>query len=138
MPLCWCGYVPGGTPAYDGCNPCSSDACGMGFVSMSGAGIGAQLGAPTGPRGAGNCHDPLQGAFQMGVLRCWPLEEDGSGPSTETAAEIGLLLLSDMQAMRQAITCCYGDGALIGQYTPIDPSGGCVGGMWAFQLALEG
>ena len=137
MPLCWCGFVPGGTPAYDGCNPCSSDACGMGFVTLNNAGIGAALNNPGGARGAGNCHDPLQAQLTAGVLRCWPLEEDGSGPSTETAAEIGLLLLSDMQAIRQAVACCYGDGTYLNGYTPIGPDGGCIGGAWTFAMDLE-
>jgi len=135
--LCWCGVVPGGTPAYDYCNPCSGDACGMGFVTLGNVTGYRTFGQPQ-PMMSGQCDSMLQSEAQVGIMRCYPLQEDGSPPSMEESADVALLLMQDMLLMRKAIMCCYKQDVILGQYTQIGPDGGCVGGAWQVVLDLGG
>lgn len=126
--LCWCGVYPGGVPAWDHCTDCDSDMCGMGFVTVTGAtrytSFGQALQTPT------KCDAMTQLGVSMGVLRCFPMEEDGSAPSADALTEVAAQLALDMEAIRFAAVCCYKGDVILNSYEPIPPTGGCIGGQW--------
>lgn len=135
LSLCWCGIYPGGVPAWDYCGGCSGGTCGMGYVSMDGASLYTSFGSPA--FGMMNCASLTQASVTIGVLRCMPLEEDGSPPDVETMADVAMLLMADMMAIRRAATCCFKGDLILGGYEPLGVSGGCTGGQWRATVALD-
>lgn len=68
-----------------------------------------------------------------GVYRCVSsLDDVGNPPSCAQTSADATMLLSDAAALRQALVCCFPEGrdtvAVVGDYTPIGPQGGCAGG----------
>lgn len=132
--LCWCGVYPGGIPAWDYCGSCS-DRCGMGFVTVAGASLYTTFGQPD--QSVAPCDRPLQAEVLLGVLRCVPLEEDGSAVPASAMTDVALMLMADLDAIRRAVVCCFkGDAVLLG-YEPLPEAGGCVGGQWRAVIGLE-
>ena len=135
-PTCFCGVVPGETPAWDYCGECSGDNCGMGFtvvqtVFPSNAFPGAVEFA--------KCEAPLAASLQVGALRCAPtIGEGGELPDEGEMLEATLGLISDMGAIHKAIACCGFREYAIGAYTPLGPNGGCAGGAWDLTVGLDG
>lgn len=104
LPLCWCGIYPGGVPSWDYCGGCSGGNCGMGYVSLAAASMYTTFGVPS---VSDKCGTMLQASVTIGVLRCVPMEEDGSLPSAGEMSDTALLLFADMMAIRNAALCCY-------------------------------
>ena len=106
----------------------------MGYVAMDSASMYTSFGTP-GVSAA--CDSLMQASVSLGVLRCMPMEEDGSLPSADEMADVALLLFADMMAIRKAALCCYeGDVQMYG-YDSLGANGGCVGGQWRLMLALD-
>jgi hypothetical protein len=86
------------------------------------------------------CKIPSWGAeLVMGVYRCVStLDDQGNPPSCAQVSGDAIKLLSDAAAMRQAAVCCYPEGAdtvaVVGDYTPIAPQGGCGGGQMSITV----
>lgn len=131
---CFCGVMPGAQVALD-YSGCFSDDCGgngmawvrlAGFYQANGPGALATQ--------AGQCGVGLGVDIEVGVIRCISAgENDGSPPSAADMLAASLLQYADMAAMRKAFLCCTTlslKDTVIGQYTPIGPQGGIVGGTW--------
>lgn len=74
------------------------------------------------------CLNMIAHQIEVGVVRCMPVGDE-EPPSDDTISETALLQMRDARALRQAIAKV--DGAYtLDQYTPIGPSGDCVGGSW--------
>jgi hypothetical protein len=133
---CFCGILPGDSVAYDYCSPCAGDQCGMAWVRLA-----AVVPMPSNTAGGltlpGRCAPALVGVFEVGVLRCAPtLGEDGELPSMADQLDAAELQASDMGAAGRAAACCFTDGRIVtvGEWTPIGPLGGCLGGSWSVSV----
>lgn len=136
--LCFCGVIAGDLP-YDamgvGCdgNPYEDDNCGQAWVRLVNAYPSTQVGvADVEPR---NCANAVGFDVEIGVVRCFPIEERGGAVSDIEMLSAVQQQVEDMYAMQRAILCC---GALedyvLGQYLPSGPEGGLVGGVWTLSV----
>ena len=133
-PTCFCGVVPGASPAWDYCGECSGETCGMGYIRVISAFQSSSFPVADDP-GEG-CTGPLVVQLGVGALRCVPVpNESGELPAEEQQVEATLGLLADMSAMFVALCECLPDGA-IGAYEPLGPSGACAGGEWTVWMSL--
>lgn len=79
---------------------------------------------------------------EVGMVRNLPLETQPSTgelfPTTpeewNAAAQQQML---DMDCIRRAISCCSDYPVLLGQWTPIGPQGGIVGGAWLASILVD-
>lgn len=83
------------------------------------------------------CQVLLAASFEVGFGLCYPIE---AGPlSVDDQLEVTRLQMSGMQAALQAILCCdwvqKGRGMQVGEFSPMGPDGGVVGGAWT--VAVE-
>jgi hypothetical protein len=98
---------------------------------------GATFTAQADQEGPGGCvSNGWAVEMTMGTYRCaTTLDEDGDAPQCEALEADAQALLSDAQALRQAVMCClpgliedYGGGRFqIGRIDTITPQGGCMG-----------
>lgn len=100
---------------------------------------------PDADPGAVRCSDRQGWHLEVGIVRCAPKLRTVAGkpvlPSTQDTFEAAALQLADMDAMRAAVLCCFGDSTAaddidfsLGLYSPASSLGGCVGGTWAITL----
>lgn len=133
--LCWCGLYPGTNPPFEYCGSCSSTMCGVGYVALETVTQYTALAVPG--FSDFDCQTPLQALVRVGVLRCFPLEEDGSTSAPEVVESSAIDLMEDMDAIRQAVLCCFQGQSKLVEYRTIGPEGACVGGEWSAYIALE-
>jgi hypothetical protein len=135
-PTCFCGVVPGEQVAWDYCGECTSGACGMGYVRL---GRVFPTTAFPNEQGYGKCNTYLAAQITVGALRCAPVASDtGELPNEQDMAEAWLAVVADMGAMHQAVRCCGFRDYYLEGYTPLGPTGGCVGGEWMVTVLLDG
>lgn len=130
--LCWCGLTPGAGVPYEYCGECGVNRCGVGYVAFDGALLQNEFLA--GPQ---RCANPVQMQIRVGVLRCYPLPEDGGTADPDVLQEMVALVTADMHAARRAMLCCYEGDVTVQQYTVLGPEGGCVGGEWSAYVPLD-
>lgn len=132
-PTCWCGLVPGAEVAWDYCTECTGDVCGMGWVRVIGL-----FPYDTFPVGVvdDRCIRPLAVAVEVGATRCLHVPDGGEPPTEAAMLEATLAQSADALAMWRALKCCDTPLA-VQQYTPIGPTGGCVGGTWLAYIPLD-
>lgn len=81
-------------------------------------------------------------ALAVGVLRCAHTVDDrGRSPSAEKVTGDAEEVARDRQAALTAILCGFLPDAdpgtwQLGQWTPLGPDGGCVGGLWRLTVAV--
>jgi hypothetical protein len=142
-PLCFCGIIAGET-AYDatgigeGCDEDDDDAgCGQAWVRLVAAYPSSNVGqADVMP---GNCGNGFGFDLEVGILRCIRIEEEGGVLPAEEMLEAVQLQIADMLTMQQALKCCgslNNEDFVLGQYAPIGPMGGLVGGTWLISIGL--
>lgn len=76
--------------------------------------------------------------LEVEIMRCMPIPEDGQPLSMEHQLSAARAQLADMAAMRRAICACFQSrekAFALGQYTPVGPQGGCVGGNWTVTVS---
>jgi len=121
--LCFCGILPGEQVPFD-----YSDG-GMAWVRTA-------LIAPMPVLDAGGraCGVEYDVTVSLGVLRCAPmLSDSGEFPTVEEQFEAFRQQTVDMGIIHKVIACCktgIGSNAAIGEYTPVGPEGGALGGAW--------
>jgi hypothetical protein len=133
---CWCGILPGASPAWDYCGgECNDGACGMGYVRLDLTNPSESF--PTATLDY-NCTKPLAHRVEIGVLRCMPILDDGEVPDPTVLAEVALVQWHDMWAAYRALTCCGAfTDVVVEQYLPLGPEGGCVGGAWYGWIGVD-
>ncbi len=132
-PVCWCGIYPGASVSWDSCGvECDDpDTCGMAYVRPA---TSFPYESFPFPALDDTCQAPVGFEVEIGILRCFPTaEEDGSLPSPEVITSTAIDVLQDQWALHKAIRCCeFEEGKVVlGQWTPVGPQGGCVGGHWS-------
>lgn len=134
---CWHGIAPGADTALAGCASCDEGRCGVSWIRLVSI---FQSDTFPSPSEWSKCGTPLAYELEMGVVRCMPLEQDGSDPDPDVMLETTLIQLEDQQAMFKAIQCCLDvKGVLvsIAPYEPQGPDGGCVGGLYGLTIAKD-
>jgi hypothetical protein len=132
---CECAIIPGTHVATEYCGACSGDRCGMAWVRLNS--VFPSTVFPTQDVSATGCTPMLAFEVELGVVRCAPIGDDyGNPPKAEEWEAAAQLQVLDMMAMREAVECCFGAfETMLGAFTPIGPTGGCVGGSWAVAVA---
>ena len=132
-PACVCCLYHGTTVPMDYCDSVSAEGNGQAWVRVNriypaGARFPVQSFEVT------PCKIPSWGVeLVMGVYRCVAVLDDaGNPPTCDQITADATKLLSDAAAMRLAAVCCFPEGAdtiaVVGDYQPLGPQGGCAGG----------
>lgn len=134
--VCFCGILAGGEP-YDasGIGDCAEEACGQAWVRLVNAYPAEAVGQQN--TDVGNCSKTVGYDLEVGLYRCFTIEENGGSLTEEEMAEAADRQILDMELMHRAISCCEGipnREYVLGIYTPYGPLGGLVGGIWTVHL----
>jgi hypothetical protein len=133
-PTCFCGVMPG--ELVDASYVTAKE--GMAWVRMVGAYPYSVF--PAADQTGAVCTMPLAFELEVGALWCAPVARDSRGNAPTQVAQFASteVQIAAMAAMHRAILCCMprqrGTAAL-GQYAPVGPEGGTVGGTWAVYVA---
>lgn len=136
---CFCGLMPGSTPALDWCGDgqCNGTCGGQAWVRPV-DGYPSTI-FPQPDTTEQNCGTALAFRIEVGIGRCLPMPKNNpvggyTPPTLEQQLAATRLQMADMQAIRRAIQCCMGADEdidyVLETYTPLIPSGGCGGGAW--------
>jgi hypothetical protein len=123
--VCMCTVVAGEAVAYDYC-----EKGGMAWSRLV-----AIVPIESEVRGGYGCATEYEVTAQVGILRCAPtLGPRGELPKPEAHLASALMQNFDMGIMHKVLTCCEVpsrfDGPKMGDFLPIGPDGGCLGGTW--------
>lgn len=133
---CFCGVVPGETVLADLASGCDTRN-GVAWVRIASAYPSVTVGqADTRP---GNCATGSGLDIEVGVLRevAAYLEPEAVTEAESLAA--ALLQHDDMASILKAIRCCTTldpNDYIVGQYRPMGPLGGMIGGAWMLHVGL--
>lgn len=134
--VCYCGVVPGDQPPAVYSGDCE-DECGMAWVRLAtvypATGVGVTNLQPL------RCDPALGLDVEIGMLRCMSVgDERGNLPTAQEQHDAVALQMADMTVMLKALLCCdaipSGD-VIIGQYQPLGPQGGLVGGLFTASIS---
>lgn len=126
-------YVPFDPDPEDDCEE-DEVACSQVWVRVTGI-------TPTATPGSwenGDCGAVLQIGLEVGVLRCYDIEEDGQAPTASDVLAAATQAMSDMKAIYcAAMGCEVWDSIASGSWVPLGPAGGQYGGSWTFTTTLS-
>lgn len=132
-PVCICTPLPGEQMATD----YVTESAGMAWVRLESAWPSTAF--PNQASSSTSCKAPLAFAIEIGVAYCAPMpDNDGTPPDMAANFEAVEVQLAAMSAMHAAVLCCFPSTSAdvaIGQYTPMGPEGGVVGGTWSIIVA---
>lgn len=133
--------APGNPPAWDFCCDCGR---GDGQAWVQVANVFPTDNFPAQQTGAMRCPPSGLGVtFNVGVLRCAAVVDDnGRPPSSARLIADAKKVHRDRAIVSEAIRCCFLADAdpgtyVIGEWTPLGPQGGCVGGQTGLTLAVN-
>ena len=131
--LCFCGLTIGQPPF--GLMDCGTQGCGIAWVSPVSSYPSSNFPTPSDASLATNCGTRLVMQIQVGVARCAPRPQGrATTVDPQDSFDAMRLYLSDMQAAKRALLCCFGKDSnvtvALENWTPIEPSGGVSGGIW--------
>lgn len=87
--------------------------------------------------GGGDCAVQMSLGLEVGVLRCFDIEEDGAAPTASDVLVAAAQTMEDMQDIFcAAMECEVWDGISVGSWSPAGPLGGQYGGVWTFTVDL--
>lgn len=138
-PVCRSFKNPGEGAPHDSCEKGRDGSDGQLWVAHLGSTSGwpAPTGEPT------VCSAPFTEHIEIGIVRCaqGKLSDKGTPPRAEDVTADADQQEDDRLAVRNAILCCSGIGnrdMIIESWEPIDPQGGCVGGIWTLYVRDAG
>lgn len=87
------------------------------------------------------CSVTLAIDVEVGILRCFPIMEDGEAPTATQVLEAHMQSMTDMQAIMCAALSCDAieedaNAINIGTWSPMGPMGGEYGGFWTFTIEV--
>lgn len=137
-PTCRQFINPGGNAPFDSCETITADDItynGQVWVGHTGsqAGWPFPLGEPL------TCETPWAETIEVGVVRCamGKLTDQGTPPAPADVTADAEQQEADRLALKAAILCClnidHKDLIIVG-WAPVEPQGGCVGGLWTIQI----
>lgn len=132
--------APGSAVPADWCCACgggATDLCGQAHVRLSR--LWPSTVFPVPDASIRRCSGELAVEVELGVFRCAAgLDEDGSPPPPERVAYDARVALDDLAAMHTVASSTFGrTPVVVGEWTPIGPSGYCHGGQLLFTVAFN-
>lgn len=125
-------YVPFDPDPEDDCEE-NEVACSQAWVRVTSV---APTAAPSSFGGDG-CAVVLRIDLEVGVIRCFDIEEDGDAPTATDVMVAAMQAMSDMNAIYcAAMSCEVWESIDSGAWTPLGPLGGQYGGTWTFSVEL--
>ncbi len=122
--LCFCGIIAGEMVPFD---------YGEGGMAWVRPALIAPMEVNTTSSG-GACAIEYDVTVSLGVIRCAPmLSDQGELPTVAEQFEAFATQTRDMGILHWVISCCptsIGSKPTLGEYTPVGPDGGVVGGAW--------
>lgn len=86
---------------------------------------------------SGNCALELEVQLEVGILRCYEIEDGGEAPTTTDALASALQAAEDMQMILcAALGCEVWDRIDAENWMPLGPLGGQYGGTWSFTVII--
>lgn len=128
---CFCGVIPGEAAVFDYIDGCDNE-CGMAWVRLDTAQPTTGIGIVN--ETLNNCGSEVGFQVEVGIVRCFPIPEDGNPPTEAEYLEGAELQVADMLCMRRALACCDIGDFILDAYTPIGPDGMVLGGLWQATL----
>jgi len=136
-----CCVVPGRDVALDDC--CAGQAW-VRILRVYGSSMESFPDAARQPHDTDRCTGGRWAVeFGAGVVRCVPgLDGRGQPPTgAELEASAGQVA-DDASRIRRAVLCCFADGSdeglWVGDWLPVGPEGGCVGGELSVVVGVDG
>lgn len=129
--VCFNGIITGDGVTAAWVDDCSNDLCGMTWVRLVNAYPSSSPGRQD--QGTNNCASGIGIEIEVGVLRCTNVSVEDAEVEEGEALQATSDVLADMFALRKAISCCVGvpsSDMVLGNWTPMGPLGGLVGGSW--------
>lgn len=133
-PVCTLTVMPGQGVAHDFINSCNDGKDGLAWVQLTTEYASSNVVQPT--RGITKCGEDYAIGVNVGIIRSFPIPEEGEPPDAIMFEAMALQQLREMEVIRYALVCCYPEDVMLGSYTPIGPQGGAFGGAWVANLAL--
>jgi hypothetical protein len=138
--VCRSFIAPGSSSPWDVCCDCGRNE-GMAWIAIQE--VYPTDNFPTSQTGAMRCTFAEHGVrVTLNVLRCAAVVDDqGRVPSTARLMNDMRKVQRDRTIVLEAIKCCFLADAdpgtyVIGSFTPLGPSGGCVGGSTSLSFAV--
>jgi hypothetical protein len=87
-----------------------------------------------------SCTAPLAAEIEVGITTCTPQPRTStSNIRAEDWLNAVRTQMAGMAALRRAIECCFPhEDKVLGQWTPIGPQGGEIGGSWRLYIGQRG
>lgn len=86
---------------------------------------------------SGSCAVDMTYGLEVGVLRCFPAEENGEAPQAADVTAGALQMIEDQQKIFCAAVECNAWGRILpGSWSPVGPMGMQFGGIWTFRVEL--
>lgn len=124
-------YVPFSPDPEDDCDE-DEAMCSQAWVRVMGI-----RETPAEPGWDGSCTSGTTIDLEVGVLRCFEIEEEGEAPTATDVLAAAMQAMTDMAAIRCAATSCeVWDALTVGDWQPSGPLGGQYGGTWTFTAEL--
>lgn len=137
--LCYCGLMVGDQMPLE-LSKCGEGGCG-GVAWVRPVQGYASTEFPD-PDESPTCVAPLAMTVEIGVARCYPRGDIRNPIDPQEMFEAMRLYMSDMRAIRRAVSCCLGDASYQGSYAmgtwePIPAGNGISGGTWTVAIRPE-
>lgn len=124
-------YVPFDPDPEDACED-DEAACAQAWVRVMNAG---STGSSEDSFGGEDCSSELRIEIEVGVTRCFGIEEEGAAPTASDVLVAAMQAMTDMRAIYcAAMNCEVWSSIDSGQWTPSGPMGGQYGGTWTFTV----
>lgn len=84
--------------------------------------------------------------LELGAVRCMPFGDNQAGPSCTQWTAAAIQVDEDAASMRRAACCVYDlidvgatliEQVVVGEWTPIDNQGGCIGGQMTMTIQIN-
>lgn len=114
--------------------PAALDECCDGQLWVNLAGLS--------PRVDRGCVTGWNMTVSVGLVRCVSVINDrGISPNAAQIRADALQQATDVEELQQALSCCpeniaYVQRSLLGDWTAMNPEGGCAGGTWSLELVI--
>lgn len=126
-------YVPFDPDPEDECEE-DEVACSQSWVRVTG--VNPTYQQPS-FEGAAGCTSELEVGIEVGILRCFDIEEGGEAPTASDVLLGAMQAMTDMNAIFcAAMGCEVWTSISPGNWIPSGPTGGQYGGTWTFTVQL--
>lgn len=134
--ICSYGLTVG--DSYVPFDPDEDEGCEEGEAACSQVWVRVVTISPVSTPSFGNdCSTVMRLTLEVGVLRCFPVIEEGEAPTTSQVLEAATESIDDMnQIYCAAMNCEVWDAITAGDWNPTGPLGGQYGGIWSFTVDL--